>query len=1232
MTDILRPYRSASFSRKSRLLCATALVGALVPLASAQAQDYHRYTTNSTYDGEAVIPNNSIFFLQAATGITGTYVGNMSFGPGSALVFGSSGEGNEGIIIFAPDSITSRSGSQNAVGNAIINSGTVRFGNDVSRSYFSGSGTNFTINTGGVLDLSGADQHINWLRTFGAGAVINDVADSVATLTLTSGNVVGSLHDGAGVLRLRKTGGDTLRVGGQSTYSGGTEISYGIIEMSHANALGTGAIEFTSNGPSAASLAFRLTDESLPVANDMIISGTAGAMLNVETDRSATLSGTISGGRLIKYGAGTLTLTGQNTYTGGTDIQFGTLVLDSTGGQGAIADDTTLTVGSFGRLRLAQSEIIDRVVANGQTILDHGARLTVGLFGGDSEFRNEISGHGTLVKEGTGSLELIADSTFTGGTSINGGRVLAARDRAFGTGSVNFHRPPNGQNVLELSNGVTISNAINVASQLTLQNNGFSTLAGTINGNRGLEIIKIGQGTISLSGRSENVPQTVVREGALSFDGRYGGDAKAEFGGTITGSGTIDAHVVIADGGRLLGRYDQTLTMRSLTLSDASDIEILVDEPGDQAFFEVLGDLTLDGRLHLRDDGIGRMGEGVYRLFNYGGLLTDNGLDVASMPEGSEFDIDDVEIQTAIDKQVNVVVGGNEPGPGPDPRPNVQFWDGANTVADGAISGGNGTWRNDTTNWTRTNGDTNDSWGGRFAVFQGAAGTVTVDNGSGDISVTGMQFAADGYRVQGGAITLGGEETIIRVGDGSRAGADYTATIASQLRGDGALVKDDLGTLILTGQNSYRGDTIVRAGTLVGNTNSIKNNIASNGHVVFDQASNAVFDGQIAGRGTMAKQGAGELTLAGRSALDWSIESGGLISRTDLFGGNVAIEDGAFMRFAQNANGIYRGSISGSGALQVAVGSDNFLRLTEDSSAFAGQTSVTSGGLLVEGKLGGSLSMGTGTILGGNGTLGTTYIGSGATVSPENSIGTLTVNGNFTQAAGSTYLVEVNPEGRADLIDVSGEAILEGGTVRVQNLGGSYGNDVRYTILTAAGGIDGNYAGLDHAMPFLTLGLDYDDSNVYLDVSRNNIAFCDVATTRNQCAAAKSAERLGAGNKVYDAIAGLGSEGSAARAFDPLSGELHASAKTALLSDSRFIRDAATNRIRAAFGDATLAAPPVMAYGAVGTEFAPADTDAFALWTQAFGSWGHWDGDGNAARFSRDTGGLLMGGDAFLAD
>ena len=77
-----------------------------------------------------------------------------------------------------------------------------------------------------------------------------------------------------------------------------------------------------------------------------------------------------------------------------------------------------------------------------------------------------------------------------------------------------------------------------------------------------------------------------------------------------------------------------------------------------------------------------------------------------------------------------------------------------------------------------------------------------------------MQFASDGYVVTGDALTLTGAQAIVQVGDGSAAGAGYTATIDAELAGTAGLVKTDAGTLVLTGANSYTGGTAVNGGTL----------------------------------------------------------------------------------------------------------------------------------------------------------------------------------------------------------------------------------------------------------------------------------------------------------------------------------------------------------------------------------------------------------------------------------
>lgn len=103
-------------------------------------------------------------------------------------------------------------------------------------------------------------------------------------------------------------------------------------------------------------------------------------------------------------------------------------------------------------------------------------------------------------------------------------------------------------------------------------------------------------------------------------------------------------------------------------------------------------------------------------------------------------------------------------------------------------------------------------------------------------------------------------------------------------------------------------------------------------------------------------------------------------------------------------------------------------------------------------------------------------------------------------------------------------------------------------------------------------------------------------------------------------------------AFDQLSGEIHASIGTALIEDSRHVRNAAMDRIRAAFEVIGASTAPVEAHGPNGATSVPAGTQDLAAWSRAYGSWGKTDGDGNAARLDRDTGGFLMGADALVAE
>ena len=107
------------------------------------------------------------------------------------------------------------------------------------------------------------------------------------------------------------------------------------------------------------------------------------------------------------------------------------------------------------------------------------------------------------------------------------------------------------------------------------------------------------------------------------------------------------------------------------------------------------------------------------------------------------------------------------------------------------------------------------------------------------------------------------------------------------------------------------------------------------------------------------------------------------------------------------------------------------------------------------------------------------------------------------------------------------------------------------------------------------------------------------------------AESLGAGNALHDAISALGTPAKAQAAYDAISGEIHASTKTALIEDSRFVREAALGRISDAFDD-------------VGAHA----SDQTGLWMQGFGAYGQTESDGNAAALSHATGGLFLGPDS----
>ncbi|MDH3032633.1 autotransporter-associated beta strand repeat-containing protein, partial [Methylobacterium fujisawaense] len=248
---------------------------------------------------------------------------------------------------------------------------------------------------------------------------------------------------------------------------------------------------------------------------------------------------------------------------------------------------------------------------------------------------------------------------------------------------------------------------------------------------------------------------------------------------------------------------------------------------------------------------------------------------------------------------------------------------------------------------------------------------------------------------------------------------------------------------------------------------SVTQDAAKGGFSAYD-----VWRNDIGGAGSLEKLGSGTLVLAGANtyAGGTTIGGGTLVGHAGAFG-TGAIVDNAALVVDQSVDGTLPNAISGSGTLTKT--NAGTLTLT-GLNTLSGATTVQAGRLAVNGSLANSVvSVLPGAELGGSGTVGGIGALSGGTVAPGNSIGTLTVAGNATFAAGSTYRVEANAAGQADRIAATGSATLSGGTVQVQAASGAYNPRTTYTILSAAGGVSGQFAGVTANLAFLSPGLRY---------------------------------------------------------------------------------------------------------------------------------------------------------------
>ncbi|MDQ0346667.1 autotransporter domain-containing protein [Ancylobacter vacuolatus] len=293
-----------------------------------------------------------------------------------------------------------------------------------------------------------------------------------------------------------------------------------------------------------------------------------------------------------------------------------------------------------------------------------------------------------------------------------------------------------------------------------------------------------------------------------------------------------------------------------------------------------------------------------------------------------------------------------------------------------------------------------------------------------------------------------------------------------------------------------------------------------------------------------------------------------------------------------------------------------------------GGGSLAIGGTLVTGGLlqfGGVVS-GTGTLRAASG-----YVQAGGTLAPgaAGALGTLTLAGDYAANDAAQLNVRLGAAG-ADLLDVSGTARLDGTLAYGLFDPAPFGS---YTVLTAGEGIAGAFAafaGPSSAFATVTAAIGGNEVTLAVEKAR---AFASAGLTANQRAVGGALDRMDADDPLVASAAWLPSLAAARGAFDRLSGQGYASLQTVLLQDSRFARQSALDRLRAASGAGAAAGAQVASFADDGTRLVePAPGTGTDLWLQGFGAFGDLDVSPASAGLTRDIGGFHAGLDRLFFD
>ncbi len=351
------------------------------------------------------------------------------------------------------------------------------------------------------------------------------MVDTGVNLSTLSGIISGT---GA----LSKVGTGSLTLSGVNMYSGNTLVNNGSVIVSNNSSLGVNNKVVFQAGTSLKTASAVTLDQGVTlVGNTSIDTG-----LNV-----STLNGVIGGsGALDKMGTGNLVLRGVNTYSGGTNINAGTLSVsnDNNLGSGALV----LNGGTFeSQAATTYSHNLNITALNGT--IDTQSNI-VGVSG-------IVSGVGALTKTGLGTLRLSGVNTYMGGTFINSGAIAVSDDNALGDASSLLTLATSS---LMLDANVAIARNIAITGQGSINTVANTvSLNGVISGSGSLA--KQGSGTLTLSGNNTYTGGTIITEGnvAIATQSNLGTGALTIQGGTLVTTAAIDVSSAIHLSGQQSG-------------------------------------------------------------------------------------------------------------------------------------------------------------------------------------------------------------------------------------------------------------------------------------------------------------------------------------------------------------------------------------------------------------------------------------------------------------------------------------------------------------------------------------------------------------------------------------------------------------------------------------------------------------------------------------------------------